>query len=71
MLLELTIFSVYQEFLAKSLTDKYNHLNVQMDRLVNEANSELEVINRKLSGMLFVSFAWASLIDIVTTAACY
>ena len=46
---QLTTSSVYQEYLAKTLTDKYNHLNVQMDRLVNDANSELEILNQKLS----------------------
>ena len=46
------MLSVYQEYLAKTLTDKYSHLNVQMDRLVNEANSELEVLNQRLRSKL-------------------
>ena len=47
---QLTAISVYQEFLAKTLTDKFNNLNVQMDRLINEANSELDMANQKLNG---------------------
>ncbi len=54
---ELIMSSVYQEYLAKSLTEKYNHLNVQMDRLVNEANSELEMVNQRLSGKCLVPSA--------------
>ena len=45
---------MYQEYLAKTLTDKYSHLNVQMDRLVNDANSELQVLNQKLSSNTLV-----------------
>ena len=41
--------SVYQEYLAKTLTDKYANLNVQVDKIINDANSELEVLNQKLS----------------------
>ena len=47
----LTRTSVYQEYLAKTLTDKYNHLNIQMDRMVNEANSELEILHQRLNSM--------------------
>ena len=46
----LTDCSVYQEYLAKSLTDKYGNLNVQMDKLVNDANTELDSLNQKLAG---------------------
>ncbi len=45
----MTAGSVYQEYLAKTLTDKYANLNVQMDKIINDANSELEVLNQKLS----------------------
>ena len=41
--------SVYQEYLAKTLTDKYANLNVQMDKIINDANSELEVLNQRLA----------------------
>ena len=42
--------SVYQEYLAKSLTDKYGNLNVQMDKIINDANTELDNLNQKLAG---------------------
>ena len=53
----LIMSSVYQQYLAKSLTEKYNYLNVQMDRLVNEANTELEIVHQKLTGRSLVSIA--------------
>lgn len=46
----LTPCSVYQEFLAKTLTDKYGNLNVQVDKIVNDANAELEILHQKLAG---------------------
>ena len=48
--LPLTESSVYQEYLAKTLTDKYTTLNMQMDKVINDANSELNVLNQKLNG---------------------
>lgn len=45
----LKVSSVYQEYLAKTLTDKYNSLNVQMDKIINEANSELSIMTQKLN----------------------
>lgn len=47
----LTVASIYQEYLAKTLTDKYSTLNVQMDKVINDANSELNILNQKLSSM--------------------
>ena len=44
----LTVSSVYQEYLAKTLRDKYTTLNGQMDKVINDANSELNVLNQKL-----------------------
>lgn len=50
---ELTGFArFYQEFLAKSLTDKYTNLNLQMDKVIHNANSELSTLHSKLSGWL-------------------
>ena len=46
----LTVASVYQEYLAKTLTDKYGNLSVQMDKIINEANTELDSLNQKLAG---------------------
>ena len=39
---------VYQEYLAKTLTDKCNHTSRQMDKLVNEANSELDKAGQEM-----------------------
>ena len=46
----LTRDSIYQEYLAKSLTDKYGNLSVQMDKIINDANSEIDSLNQKLTG---------------------
>ncbi|KAK5115659.1 hypothetical protein LTR85_009830 [Meristemomyces frigidus] len=42
---------VYQEFLARSLTDKYSSLSTQMDKIINEANSEITALRDKLAAM--------------------
>ena len=42
--------SVYQEFLARSLTDKYSMLSSQMDKIIHDANSEITSLRDKLSG---------------------
>lgn len=43
-------FSIYQEFLAKSLTEKYSTLSSQMDSIINQANNEINALQEKLSG---------------------
>ncbi|KAL8861781.1 MAG: hypothetical protein Q9178_001982 [Gyalolechia marmorata] len=40
--------SVYQEYLAKSLTDKYNNLGTQVDKIIHDANTEITTLNQKL-----------------------
>ena len=40
---------MYQEYLAKTLSDKYTTLNVQMDKLVNDANAEIDGLNQRFS----------------------
>ncbi|KAL8831942.1 MAG: hypothetical protein Q9191_000582 [Dirinaria sp. TL-2023a] len=47
----LTWNSIYQEYLARSLTDKYGNLSVQMDKIINDANAEIDNLNQKLSAM--------------------
>ncbi|CAO1601304.1 hypothetical protein XANCAGTX0491_004971 [Xanthoria calcicola] len=42
---------VYQEYLAKSLTDKYNKLGTQVDKIIHDANTEITNLNQKLSSM--------------------
>ncbi|OQE27255.1 hypothetical protein PENSTE_c004G09772 [Penicillium steckii] len=41
----------YQEFLGKSLTEKYASLNTQMDKLIHNANSEITTLHSKVSDM--------------------
>ena len=33
------------------MTEKHNTLNVQIDKILNEANSELNMLNQKLHSM--------------------
>ncbi|KAA8570938.1 hypothetical protein EYC84_000318 [Monilinia fructicola] len=42
---------VYQEYLAKSLTDKYSTLNSQMDKIIHDANNEISNLRNKIIGM--------------------
>ncbi|KAI6903339.1 hypothetical protein D0869_12869 [Hortaea werneckii] len=42
---------VYQEFLARSLTDKYSSLSTHLDKVIHEANSEITGLREKLAGM--------------------
>lgn len=51
----LTGYSVYQEFLARSLTDKYSTLSSQMDKIIHDANSEIMSLRDKLSGMVLIA----------------
>lgn len=47
----LTTHSVYQEYLAKSLTDKYTSLSAQMDKIIHDANSEITGLRDKLAAV--------------------
>ncbi|KAI7184833.1 hypothetical protein KC343_g9078 [Hortaea werneckii] len=42
---------VYQEFLARSLTDKYSSLSTHLDKVIHEANSEITGLREKMAGM--------------------
>ena len=57
MLIWLIMSSVYQEFLAKSLTDKYSTLSNQMDKIIHDANSEIMGLRDKLSGTAPLEFS--------------
>ncbi|KAL8731479.1 MAG: hypothetical protein Q9181_004289 [Wetmoreana brouardii] len=46
-----TIVDVYQEYLAKSLTDKYNNMGTQMDKIIHDANTEIAALNQKISNL--------------------
>ncbi|KAG9197469.1 hypothetical protein G6514_001537 [Epicoccum nigrum] len=39
---------IYQEHLAKGLTDKYNTLSHQMDQLIRDANSQIKVLQDRI-----------------------
>ncbi|PYH42304.1 uncharacterized protein BP01DRAFT_405292 [Aspergillus saccharolyticus JOP 1030-1] len=41
----------YQEFLGKTLTEKYANLNTQMDKVIHNANSEISALQARLSDM--------------------
>ena len=43
--------SIYQEYTVKAMTEKHNTLNMQIDKILNEANSELNMLNQKLHSM--------------------
>ncbi len=38
----------------KAVTEKHNTLNVQIDKILNDANSELNILNQKLNGTVGV-----------------
>ncbi|KAF1837571.1 hypothetical protein BDW02DRAFT_586535 [Decorospora gaudefroyi] len=42
---------IYQEHLAKGLTDKYNTLSQQMDQLIHDANSQIKALQDKVQAM--------------------
>lgn len=39
---------IYQEHLAKGLTDKYNSLNQQMDQVIHDANAQIKAQQDKI-----------------------
>ncbi|EPS33061.1 hypothetical protein PDE_08023 [Penicillium oxalicum 114-2] len=41
----------YQEYLGKSLTEKYASLSIQMDKVIHNANSEISTLHSKVSDM--------------------
>jgi hypothetical protein len=45
----LTIWvSTYQGYVAKTLTEKYSGLSIQLDKTIGEANSEIETLQNKI-----------------------
>ncbi len=44
------VLSMYQEYLCKNLTEKYHHVNNQLDRVVNNANTQLQNLQKKITG---------------------
>ena len=41
--------SIYQEYLAKSLTDKFGNVNAQMDKIIHDANAEIDSLTQKIT----------------------
>ncbi|KAF7560253.1 hypothetical protein G7046_g3918 [Stylonectria norvegica] len=41
----------YQQYLYKTLTDKYTNLSIRLDKTVNDANSEIEGLQHKLNSL--------------------
>lgn len=39
---------IYQEYVAKSLTEKTNGLNHDIDQIVNQANAEIDMLNQRI-----------------------
>lgn len=39
----------YQQYLYKTLTEKYSTLNMRLDKTVNEANSEIDRLHHNIS----------------------
>ena len=44
--------SIYQEYMVKAMTEKHNTLNIQIDKILNDANSELNILSQKLNSMI-------------------
>jgi CRISPR/Cas system endoribonuclease Cas6 (RAMP superfamily) len=43
---------IYQEHLAKGLTEKYNTLSQQMDQLIHDGNAQIKALQDKMQGKL-------------------
>lgn len=46
---------IYQEHLAKGLTEKYDVLSQQMDKLIHDANSQIKFLQDKVQGECLVA----------------
>lgn len=51
----LTSSSIYQEYLARSLSDKYRTLSDQMDKVIDDANSEIGNLRKKIEGKAHIA----------------
>lgn len=49
--LKFRCYSVYQEYLAKSLTERSNTLSGQLDKIIRDANSEIASLRDKVAAM--------------------
>lgn len=46
------MFRLYNEAMGKNLADKYSHLSNQLDKIVSDANSEIQNLQNKIKGTL-------------------
>ncbi|KAK9770568.1 hypothetical protein SCAR479_12739 [Seiridium cardinale] len=44
---------VYQEYLGKTLTEKYTNLTVHLDKVISEANTQITALNNKIANLSF------------------
>ncbi|KAK9426067.1 hypothetical protein SUNI508_12611 [Seiridium unicorne] len=44
---------VYQEYLGKTLTEKYTNLTVHLDKVISEANAQITALNNKIANLSF------------------
>ncbi|KAK6067771.1 hypothetical protein SCUP515_09971 [Seiridium cupressi] len=44
---------VYQEYLGKTLTEKYTDLTVHLDKVISEANAQITALNNKIANLSF------------------
>lgn len=54
---------LYNEAMGKNLADKYSHLNNQLDKIVNDANSEMQILQDKIKGKAFLEWKLHSSAD--------
>lgn len=45
------LLRLYNEAMGKNLADKYTHLSKQLDKIVNDANAEIQGLQNKIKGM--------------------
>lgn len=50
----LTSPSAYQEYLGKIMTDKYTHLSRGMDKVINDANTEIQNLQEKVMSKIWL-----------------
>jgi len=48
--------SMYHDYMAKTLADRYANLNSQMDNVIKDANSEISVLRDRLESEIDDAF---------------
>jgi E3 ubiquitin-protein ligase CCNP1IP1 len=47
----LIVFRMYNEAMGKNLADKYSHLSGQLDKIVHDANGEIQSLQNKIKSI--------------------